>query len=611
MDRIVTYLQPIMRRPSLLSFFAAGLLSTVPVLAQDSVVTATIPAVTATSVRPAPLMPPSKEVVSISAKKTGMIRIALAGDSTMTNDAGWGVGFNELLADNVECLNLSRGGRSSGSFVKEGRWQETLSLKPDYVLIQFGHNDQPGHTDRTTDPDTTFRENMMRYVTEARSAGVIPVLVTPLARRQWGPDERIHSTLAPYAVAVRRIALEMKVPLVDLQQRSLEFYEKLGRKAMEELSPVRPGAPTPPIFDGTAGFDGTHLNPKGSVAIGGLVAAELRRAVPELAAVIRADRRFIIVSPDAAGDCKTLHEAIAAIPDNSPLRTFVHIRPGIYDEGQILLPATKRNVTFEGEDPITTVLRYHHNVQERDVAANPRFGGTGVVILANDFHATNLQFENDSGNHGQALALRMDADRIVLKNCRLIGWQDTLQINGGRQYFSGCFIAGRVDFIYGSATAVFDRCEIQSRNRGHITAASTPQNQPFGFVFQNCRLTYDPAPWVNPANPNDPGSSAPDKADLGRPWRDYACVAFLNCEMGEHINSKGFITWVGGESRDKTARFSEYKSTGAGASPATRQPWIHQLTDEEAKAYTMAHILGGADSWNPTAPELAPNPKTI
>lgn len=569
------------------------------------------PVGSAASIRPAPLMPQPNAVAAIPPKKPGTIRFALAGDSTMTNDAGWGVGFNELLADDVECINMSRGGRSSGSFVKEGRWQQTLNLKPDYVLIQFGHNDQPGHGDRTTDPDTTFRENMLRYVNDARSAGVIPVLVTPLARRQWGKDERIHSTLAPYAVAVRRIAVEMKVPLVDLQQRSLEFYEQMGRAAMEGLSPVRSGPPAPPILDGTTGFDGTHLNPKGSVAIGAMVAAELRRAVPELAASVRCDRRYIVVSPDAAGDFKTLHEAIAAIPDNSALRTFVHIRPGIYDEGQIVLPATKRNVTFEGDDPIRTIVRYHLNVQERDQGALRGYGGTGVVILADDFHATNIWFENVSGNHGQALALRMDADRVVLRNCRMTGWQDTLLINKGRQYFADCFISGRVDFIYGNATAVFDRCEIQSRNRGHITAAGTPQDQPFGFVFMKCQLTYDPAPWINPANPNDPGTTAPDKADLGRPWRDYACVAFLNCEMGEHINPTGFTTWVGAEARDKTARYSEYQSTGPGASPGTRLKWIHQLSDDEARRYTIPNVLGGADHWDPVAAELAPNPKTI
>jgi len=360
----------------------------------------------------------------------------------------------------------------------------------------------------------------------------------------------------------------------------MDFYEKMGRVPMQELSPLKAGPTTAPSSEDSTTFDGTHLNAEGSVAVGAMVAAELRRVVPELANSIRADRRFIIVSPDAGGDFKTLHEAIAAIPDNSALRTFVHVKPGIYDEGQILLPASKKNVTFDGEDPVRTVLRYHFNVQESEPSAARGFTGTGVVILADNFHASGIGFENVSGNHGQALALRIDADRAVLKNCRITGWQDTLMINKGRMYFKECFISGRVDFIYGSATAVFDECEIMSRNRGHITAANTPQNQPYGFVFLNCRLTWDPAPWVNINNPNDPGSSKPDKADLGRPWRDYACVAFVRCQMGDHINPLGFVTWVGAEQRNQTVRYSEYKNTGPGASTEGRNKWVRQLTDE-------------------------------
>lgn len=567
----------------------------------------------ATSIRPAPLMPQPNDVASIPPKKAGMIRIALAGDSTVTNDAGWGVGFNQLLGDNIECINMSRGGRSSGSFVAEGRWQQTLALKPDYVLVQFGHNDEPGHPDRSTEPDTTFRDNMMVYVKQAREAGVVPILVTPLSRRQWGKDERIHSSLAPYAVAIRRIAVEMKVPVIELQQVSMDFYEKMGRNPMQDLSPLKAASTTGPATapDEIMTFDGTHLNAKGSVAVGAMVASELRRVVPELAGSIRTDRRFIIVSPDASGDFKTLHDAIAAIPDNSALRTFVHIKPGIYDEGQILLPASKKNVTFEGEDAIRTVLRYHFNQQEPEPSAARNFNGTGVVILGDDFHASKIHFENVSGNHGQALALRIDADRAVLTECRMTGWQDTLLINKGRMYFKDCFIAGRVDFIYGNATAVFDQCEIMSRNRGHITAANTPQNQPYGFVFMNCKLTWDPAPWVNVNNPNDSNSSKPDKADLGRPWREYACVAFLNCEMGDHINPLGFVTWVGSEQRNETVRYSEYKSVGPGANPDKRNKWVHQLTDEQASQYTLPNILGGADHWDPHTPELPMNPKTI
>ena len=114
------------------------------------------------------------------------------------------------------------------------------------------------------------------------------------------------------------------------------------------------------------------------------------------------------------------------------------------------------------------------------------------------FRAEHLTIQNTkSGDHGQALALRVDGDREVFNDCRILGWQDTLMINNGRDYFTNCLVAGRVDFIYGSATAVFERCEIQSRNGGHVTAASTPKDQPFGFVFTNCKLTGDPQPWIS------------------------------------------------------------------------------------------------------------------
>jgi len=217
--------------------------------------------------------------------------------------------------------------------------------------------------------------------------------------------------------------------------------------------------------------------------------------------------KHIVVAQDGSGDFKTMHEAITAIPDNSTIRTIIHIKPGTYDEGQIVLSATKKMVTFEGEDAAKTILLYHFNQQEPQPGQDRTYTGNGVVILGDDFHASNIMFKNDSGNHGQAQALRTVADRIVLRNCRLSGWQDTLRMDSpadkvGRLYFKDCFIEGRVDFIYGDAIAVFDNCEIHSRNRGHVTAAGTPQGQEFGIVFLKCKLTYDPTPWVDPNDPN-------------------------------------------------------------------------------------------------------------
>jgi lysophospholipase L1-like esterase len=220
---------------------------------------------------------PSVMAADGTAKSTPKISIILAGDSTVTDEAGWGKGFAKCLADDVKLTNLSRGGRSSKSFIAEGLWKKCLDLKPDYILIQFGHNDQPGHgADRETDPDTTYRKYMNQYVDDARAAGIKPVLVTSISRRQWGDDGKIHSTLVPNVAVVKEIAVEKKVPLVDLHARSIELYEKLGKDGCNELSPPKDG-----------GFDGTHFNAKGSDTIGPIMAAELKKAVPDLAAHIK------------------------------------------------------------------------------------------------------------------------------------------------------------------------------------------------------------------------------------------------------------------------------------------------------------------------------------
>ena len=173
-------------------------------------------------------------------------------------------------------------------------------------------------------------------------------------------------------------------------------------------------------------------------------------------------------------------------------------------------------------------------------------------------------------------------------------------INNGREYFTNCYIAGRVDFIYGSAAAVFDRCEIHSKNGGHVTAANTPKDRPYGFVFLNCSLTGDSRPWIDPqgvaANTNKDGSVS--KADLGRPWRPYASVTYVNCDMGDHIRPDGWNNWRN-PTNELTARYAEYRSTGPGANPDQRVKWSKQLTDEEARDLTVEKVLGGPDGWNP------------
>ena len=218
------------------------------------------------------------------------LRIVLAGDSTVTDKAGWGVGFAALLADDVELLNHSRGGRSSRTFREEGSWEKVLATKADYVLIQFGHNDEPG-TNRSTDRETEFPKFMRQYVDESRSAGMKPILVTPLVRRQFKESGKIESSLSRHAEIVRAIAKEMDVPLVELHDRSLAVCNALGRDACTALlSTEKP----------TGGYDGTHLTSAGSMLMGALVADELRKAVPELAPHIRAVPKAASTQPTTA-----------------------------------------------------------------------------------------------------------------------------------------------------------------------------------------------------------------------------------------------------------------------------------------------------------------------
>jgi pectinesterase len=313
--------------------------------------------------------------------------------------------------------------------------------------------------------------------------------------------------------------------------------------------------------------------------------------------------RTLTVAADGSGDFKTINEAVAATPDHAVDRTVIHIKPGSYD-GQTMIPPGKSKITFQGDGVEKTILTYAFNQNEPNPPATDRkYPGIGVVVLADDFEAHDLTFQNTSGDHGQAIALRIDGDRAIIANCRLSGWQDTLRVETGRQYFKDDFIAGRGDFIYGSATAVFDHCEIHSKNGGYITAASTPQDHPFGFVFLDCKLTGDSIPW-NPATTNPASTEKPritPGADLGRPWRPYASVAFVRCEMGAHINPAGWDNWRK-SSNEQTARYAEYQSTGPGANPGKRAAWSKQLTNEQAAKFTIENILGGNDKWNPQAP---------
>jgi len=197
------------------------------------------------------------------------LKIVLVGDSTVNDEGGWGPGLRAALGPHVEVVNLALNGRSSKSFRDEGRWEPALAAKPDFILIQFGHNDGPGKGPyRETDAKTTYRENMARYVDEARAVGTKPILVTSIVRRNFTPDETIAvDSLWPYVEVVRSLAAEKGVPLIDAYALTLEQAEKLGPAGCEEIDARdKDGKP-----------DHTHLGPKGRAEIGAMVARELVR----------------------------------------------------------------------------------------------------------------------------------------------------------------------------------------------------------------------------------------------------------------------------------------------------------------------------------------------
>lgn len=207
-------------------------------------------------------------------------RVILVGDSTVASQSGWGDAFAKLLAPRVECQNIGRGGRSSKSYRAEGQWKKVLEAKPSWVLIQFGHNDQPGKgPERETDAKTTFRENLARYVSEARASGAKPVLVTSLTRRTFNAQGKIQpDLLADYAAATRAVAAEQKVPLLDLNARSIAQMNQLGPEAAAAFDPKAKDPSKP---------DKTHLSAKGAEETAKLVADEIRKQLPELAKLLK------------------------------------------------------------------------------------------------------------------------------------------------------------------------------------------------------------------------------------------------------------------------------------------------------------------------------------
>ncbi len=290
-----------------------------------------------------------------------------------------------------------------------------------------------------------------------------------------------------------------------------------------------------------------------------------------------------IVAKDGSGDFTSIQEAINAVPEMRSARTYIHIKPGIYKE-KLTLPANKTNLSFIGEDALTTTLTYDDFAQKKN-----RFGenigtsgSSSFFIYGDGFSATNLTFENSAGPVGQAVAVRIDGDKVSFYNCRFLGNQDTLYPHGdrSRQYYKDCYIEGTVDFIFGFSTCYFENCEIFCKKSGYITAASTPEGANYGFVFKDCKIK---------------GTAAANSFYLGRPWRPFAQVVFLGCEIPSIIRPEGWHNW-GKASNEQTAFYAEYNCTGNGSDTSLRVTWAKQLDAEQASNHSRENVLG---DWNP------------
>lgn len=285
----------------------------------------------------------------------------------------------------------------------------------------------------------------------------------------------------------------------------------------------------------------------------------------------------ITVAKDGLGDFTTIQSAIEATKAFPDQRITIFIKNGIYRE-KVRVPSWNNLLSFIGEDAEKTIITWDDYFSKVNKGRNSTFLTATLLVEADDFYTENLTIENSAGEVGQAVALHLEGNRCVFKNCKIRGNQDTAFLDGenSNQFFTGCTIEGTTDFIFGSATVAFSECEIISKKDSYITAASTTKDKPFGYVFTNCKLT---------------ANEGVSKVYLGRPWRNFAKTVFMNCELDNHILPEGWHNWNKTEA-ETTTFYAEYNNSGAGSATGNRVKWSHRLSEKEAKKYTPENILG-------------------
>ena len=526
--------------------------------------------------------------------------IHLMGDSTMAEkdlkggnpERGWGMMFQNFVDSTFRVVNYAQNGRSTKSFIDRGLWDKVYNaLQPgDYVFIQFGHNDaKADDPERYAPAFGAYQDNLRTFIRGAREKGATPVLLTPLARRWFKNGQLDRNCHTDYPAAMKQVAEQEGVTLLDITTKSLDWLEGLGDEASKAYFMISTGKD-----------DNTHTIARGARKVTELVCEAVREQIPAIGEhLVRYD---IVVDQTGHGDYMTVQEAIDAVPNYSHEKiTTILIKAGTYKEA-VVIPHNKFRMKISGEGAEKTILTYDRYAEQRWPDNDFKVGTSGsasIYIHSSYVTFEDITFENTAGEGkeiGQAVAVFTDGDFLFFHRCRFIGNQDTLYTygrfgkDGGikRNYFLDCYIEGTTDFIFGPSIAYFENCHIHSKKNSYVTAASTLQGQKYGYVFKNCKLTADPGI---------------DKCYLGRPWGAYAKTVFIGCELGPHIVADGWHDWEkeGKPNTKKNSYYAEYQNAGPGAK-GPRVKWAHTLTAKQAAEYTFEKVMYQAEDgivWNP------------
>ena len=526
--------------------------------------------------------------------------IHLMGDSTMAEkdlkggnpERGWGMMFQNFVDSTFRVVNYAQNGRSTKSFIDKGLWDKVYNaLQPgDYVFIQFGHNDaKADDPERYAPAFGAYQENLRTFIRGARAKGATPVLLTPVARRWFKNGQLDRNCHTDYPAAMKQVAREEGVTLLDITTTSLDWLESLGDEASKAYFMISTGKD-----------DNTHTIARGARKVTELVCEAVREQIPAIGEhLVRYD---IVVDNTGHGDYMTVQEAIDAVPNYSHEKiTTILIKAGIYKEA-VDIPHTKFRMKIMGQGADKTILTYDRYAEQIWPDNDFKVGTSGsasIYIHSSYVTFEDITFENTAGEGkeiGQAVAVFTDGDFLFFHRCRFIGNQDTVYTygrfgkDGGikRNYFLNCYIEGTTDFIFGPSIAYFENCQIHSKKNSYVTAASTLQGQKYGYVFKNCKLTADPGI---------------DKCYLGRPWGAYAKTVFIGCELGPHIVADGWHDWEkeGKPDTKKNSYYAEYQNVGPGAK-GPRVKWAHTLTAKQAAEYSFEKVMYQAEDgivWNP------------